>query len=257
MATGGRLRSRLVPTAKRERQRAARRARQAAVQAKKRRARLLRRGGLGLVIALAAVAIIYFVSRSPANGCPATNGSSAKKTSFTKAPPMCISTSKTYTATVTTDVGTFDISLDTKASPTTVNDFVYLALYHFYDGLTFHRVIPGFVVQGGDPNPPTKSNPSGNGAQGPGYSVAGEVPKAGSYKLGTVAMAKTSSQPSGTAGSQFFIVVGKQGESLPPQYSILGKVTSGMSVVNKIAAGGTTSGQPKVLHKIISVTISS
>ncbi|TAN29680.1 MAG: peptidylprolyl isomerase [Actinomycetota bacterium] len=158
---------------------------------------------------------------------------------------MCINTSANYTAVVKTDVGTFDIALDAKAAPKTVNNFVFLARYHFYDGVIFHRVMPGFVVQGGDP--------TGTGTGGPGYTFADELPKAGSYKLGSVAMANTGSP--GTNGSQFFIIVGTQGEQLPPSYSLFGQVTSGMDIVQKIAADGSTSGTPKVVHKMISVTI--
>jgi len=158
---------------------------------------------------------------------------------------MCINTSASYTAVVKTDVGTFDIALDAKAAPKTVNNFVFLARYHFYDGVIFHRVMPGFVVQGGDP--------TGTGTGGPGYTFADELPKAGSYKLGSVAMANIG-KPN-TNGSQFFIVVGTQGEQLPPSYSLFGQVTSGMSVVQKIASDGSASGTPKVVHKMISVTI--
>ncbi len=157
---------------------------------------------------------------------------------------MCITTSASYTAVVKTDVGTFDIALNAKAAPKTVNNFVFLARYHFYNGVIFQRVIPGFVVQGGDP--------TGTGTGGPGYTFADELPKAGSYKLGSVAMANAGPN---TNGSQFFIVVGTQGEQLPPSYSLFGQVTSGMSVVQKIAADGSTGGTPKVVHKMISVTI--
>lgn len=157
---------------------------------------------------------------------------------------MCINTSASYTAVVKTDVGTFDIALNAKEAPKTVNNFVFLARYHYFDGITFHRVIPGFVVQGGDP--------TGTGAGGPGYTFADELPKAGAYKLGSVAMANSGPN---TNGSQFFIVVGPQGEQLQPNYSLFGQVTSGMSVVQKIAANGTPGGTPSVVHKMISVTI--
>lgn len=176
--------------------------------------------------------------------CPPVGGSAKREIAFTKAPPMCINTSASYTAIVKTDVGTFDIALNAKEAPKTVNNFVFLARYHFYNGVIFHRVIPGFVVQGGDP--------TGTGLGGPGYTFADELPPAGSYKLGSVAMANSGAN---TNGSQFFIVVGPSGEALPPSYSLFGQVTSGMSVVQKIAADGTSSGTPTVTHKIISVTI--
>ncbi|MDE3087445.1 MAG: peptidylprolyl isomerase [Acidobacteriota bacterium] len=162
---------------------------------------------------------------------------------------------KTYTATVKTDAGVFTIALDTKDSPATVNSFVFLAENHYYDCIVFHRVIHGFVVQGGDP--------TGTGGGGVGYKVQGELPKSGNYPLYSVAMAKTSADPNGTVGSQFYVVSGTQGTSLPAQYAYLGQVNSGASVIRQIDADGapandpTGTGKPTVLHRMISVTISS
>jgi cyclophilin family peptidyl-prolyl cis-trans isomerase len=136
---------------------------------------------------------------------------------------MVISTAKTYTATMTTSCGTIVIRLEPKQAPTTVNNFVFLADQGFYNGLTFHRVIPGFVIQGGDPK--------GDGTGGPGYQFADEPPTT-PYTLGDVAMANAGPN---TNGSQFFIVEGVQGTRLPLQYSRLGKVTSGIAVVQRIA----------------------
>ena len=176
--------------------------------------------------------------------CPKADGSSPKTEKFSAPPQLCIDTSKTYTATMSTDVGTMQIALDAKAAPMTVNNFVFLARYHFFDGLTFHRVIPGFVVQGGDPQ--------GTGAGGPGYTFADELPAAGAYKIGSLAMANSGAN---TNGSQFFIIVGSEGAQLPPQYSLFGMVTSGIDVAHKIEADGTAQGTPKVVHKMVSVTI--
>ena len=168
---------------------------------------------------------------------------------------MTISTAKTYTATVVTDVGTFAIALDPKAAPIAVNSFVFLADHGFFNCVTFHRVIPGFVVQGGDP--------TGTGSGGPGYQFTEHGPPAASnpaqqYPLGSVAMANSSSgttDPS-TNGSQFFIVTGPSGESLPPDYVLFGHVSSGMSVVQKISADGTPSGTPpKIIHRMLKVTV--
>ncbi len=180
-------------------------------------------------------------------GCPALNGSSPHYTRFSAPPKMCIDPAKTYTAKMKTDVGTITIKLDAAKNPTTVNNFVFLAGYHFYDGTAFHRVIPGFVDQGGDP--------TGTGTGGPGYEFNGGAPKSPSvYTAGALAMAN-SGGPS-TDGSQFFIVVGQGGKGLSPNYSYFGQVTSGMGVVDKINADGTASGTPKVVHKVESVTIS-
>ncbi len=176
--------------------------------------------------------------------CPNPNGSSPRYEHFSSAPPMCINPAKTYIANVKTDVGTFVITLNSAQAPKTVNNFVFLARYHFYDGLIFHRVIPGFVVQGGDP--------LGTGLGGPGYQFADELPKAGSYKIGTVAMANAGPN---TNGSQFFIITGANGVGLPPLYSLFGKVYEGLEVVKAIEAAGTPSGKPKERCAMLSVTI--
>lgn len=144
-----------------------------------------------------------------------------------------------------TDAGPVTIALDAKAAPKTVNNFVFLARNHYYDGLTFHRVIAGFMAQGGDPE--------GTGMGGPGYEFEDELPKAGAYKVGSVAMANAGPN---TNGSQFFIVAGQAGVQLPPLYSLFGQVTSGMDTVNKIMADGSAGdGAPTKIHKIESVTI--
>lgn len=180
--------------------------------------------------------------------CPKLNGSSPHYTRFLAAPPMCISPSKQYTAHMVTDVGTITIKLLAAKDPTSVNNFVFLSLYHFYDGTEFHRVVTGFVDQGGDP--------TGTGAGGPGYSFNGGAPKTNKvYTAGALAMANSGSPSSD--GSQFFIVVGKGGAGLSPDYSYFGQVTGGISVVNKINADGTatSAGTPKVVHKVLKVTI--
>ena len=180
--------------------------------------------------------------------CPKADGSSPRTTSFAKPPPMCIDPAKTYTATMqTSQGGPITIAFDPKQAPKTVNNFVVLSRYHFYDGLTFHRIVPDFVIQGGDPQ--------GNGQGGPGYQFADELPAAGQYKLGSLAMANSGPN---TNGSQFFIITGQQGVQLPPQYSLFGQVTGGMDVVNKIAALGdpnSQNGTPKQTVTMTSVTI--
>ena len=176
--------------------------------------------------------------------CFGVSGNPARKIKFSAAPPMCINAAKSYTAVEQTDVGTFDITLDPKAAPKTVNNFVFLSMYHYYDSIVFHRVIPGFVVQGGDP--------TGTGTGGPGYQFADELPKAGAYKVGSLAMANSGPN---TNGSQFFIITGSQGVQLPPQYSLFGQVTTGMTVVSAIEKDGTSGGTPKVEHHMVHVTI--
>lgn len=162
--------------------------------------------------------------------CPADDGSSERTTSFGAAPPTCIDDTKTYTATMETTLGTITAELDPALAPETVNNFVFLARYHYYDGVPFHRIIKGFVIQGGD----AVGDPLGTG--GPGYTIAEELPTvegdAKAYEVGSLAMANTGQ--SSSTGSQFFVVTGQNGVNLPPQYSLFGKVTEGMDVVSAI-----------------------
>ncbi len=165
---------------------------------------------------------------------------------------MTIDPTKTYTATIKTDLGTITAVLDAKTAPVAANDFVFLANQKFYNCVTFHRVIPTFMDQTGDP--------TGTGTGGVGYTVQGEVPTTASpqYPIGSLAMAKTSSAPNGTSSNQFFIVAGSEGESLPPDYALFGQVTAGQDVVNKINADGDSSDDgtpPKVIHRMLSVTV--
>ncbi len=136
---------------------------------------------------------------------------------------------KTYTATVQTNLGTFAFTLDVADSPCTSSSFAQLARQRFFDGLIFHRIVPKFVIQGGDPN--------GNGSGGPGYTVVDTPPSNGRYVRGVVAMAKTGAEPPGTSGSQFFVVTGADA-GLPPDYALLGKVTRGLDVVERIGRLG-------------------
>jgi peptidylprolyl isomerase len=176
--------------------------------------------------------------------CPEADGSSPKRQRFDGPPPMCIDPAKSYAAEMVTSHGTMKIALDPLAAPKTVNNFVFLARYHYFDGIVFHRIIPGFVLQGGDPE--------GSGRGGPGYRFEDELPKPGRYEVGSLAMANAGPN---TNGSQFFVISGPDGVGLPPQYSLFGKVVSGLDVVSKIDAVGTRSGQPKERVVIESVTI--
>ena len=180
-----------------------------------------------------------------ATDCPPADGSAAKKQRFDAPPPMCIDPSKRYTAVMKTSKGDMTIALDPGAAPKTVNNFVVLARYHYYDGIVFHRIIPGFVLQGGDPQ--------GDGRGGPGYRFEDELPAPGRYELGSLAMANAGPD---TNGSQFFVISGPDGVRLPPQYSLFGKVVAGLDVVATIDAIGTPgAGKPKEPVTIESVTI--
>ena len=145
-----------------------------------------------------------------------------------------------------TSMGTMTISLDSASAPQTVNSFVFLARYHYYDGIIFHRIIKGFVCQGGDP--------TGTGTGGPGYRFADELPKAGRYEIGSLAMANAGPN---TNGSQFFLISGPQGVRLPPQYALFGKVVKGLEVVEAMQQVDTDGkDRPKTDVVIQSVTIS-
>jgi cyclophilin family peptidyl-prolyl cis-trans isomerase len=132
---------------------------------------------------------------------------------------------KTYVARVLTNCGAFEITLDADRAPKTGGSFKTLADKRFYDGLGFHRIVAGFVIQGGDPK--------GDGSGGPGYSITETPPDDLQYTKGVVAMAKTATEPAGTSGSQFFVVTGEDA-GLPPDYALLGKVSKGQEVVDKI-----------------------
>ncbi len=158
---------------------------------------------------------------------------------------MGIDPAKRYTATMDTSMGTMVIALDPIKAPKTVNSFVFLALNHYFDGIIFHRIINGFVCQGGDP--------TGTGRGGPGYRFEDELPKAGEYKIGSFAMANAGPN---TNGSQFFIISGPDGCRLPPAYALFGQVVKGLEVVEAMQSVPTAAGdRPKTDVVINSVTI--
>jgi len=179
-----------------------------------------------------------------ATDLPNPDGSSEKRQKFGAVPEMFIDPEKTYTATMVTSKGTLEILLDPHAAPTTVNSFVFLARWHYFDGIVFHRIIPGFVLQGGDP--------TGSGAGGPGYRFNDELPKTGRYEVGSLAMANAGPN---TNGSQFFVISGPDGVRLPPLYALFGKVVKGLDVVATINDVGSPSGKPREDVVIESVTI--
>ncbi len=175
---------------------------------------------------------------------PAADGSSSQQRKFDEEPPMIIDTNKRYVATMATSHGTMVIALDPLSAPKAVNSFVFLARYHYYDGVVFHRIIPGFVLQGGDP--------TGTGSGGPGYRFADELPAPGRYQVGSLAMANAGPN---TNGSQFFVISGPDGVRLPPLYSHFGEVVRGLDVIESIDGLGSRSGAPTERVVIESVTI--
>jgi len=273
-----------VGTEKRERQKAGRQARREAEQKAAKRQRGIRRFVTIGIVAVVVVGLSLLITKpwshssttaasttttstapvsaaqatadaaSKAAGCPSSPTAQLPNPQY-KAPPMTIDTSKTYTVTIKTDLGDVVATLDAKTAPVAVNSFVFLADQKYYNCNTFSRVLPQFMDQTGDPTGTTSGSA--------GYTVQGEVPATATpqYPLGSLAMAKTQASPAGTTGNAFFIVAGPQGESLPPQYALVGQVTSGQDVVQKINAdGGTTANNgipPAVIHRMLSVTVTS
>lgn len=159
-----------------------------------------------------------------ASGCEPAERPAARDGKTAK-PKVTLDPAKTYVATVTTNCGAFAITLDAERAPKTGGAFKALADAGFFDGLGFHRIVPGFVIQGGDP--------AGDGSGGPGFKVIEAPPSDLLYTKGVVAMAKTAVDDPGTSGSQFFVVTGEDA-GLPPEYALLGEVTSGQEVVDLI-----------------------
>lgn len=152
---------------------------------------------------------------------------------------------------VETSEGDFSIALDVDASPATTTSFRHLVEDGFYDGLNFSRVVPGFVIQGGDP---LADDPQRAGTGGPGYYVDEPVPPDTTYTQGVVAMAKTGSEPAGRSGSQFFVVSGRDAQ-LPPDFAYVGMVVSGLETVKKIESLGITDGPPSKEVTIEAMTL--
>jgi cyclophilin family peptidyl-prolyl cis-trans isomerase len=149
-------------------------------------------------------------------------------------------------ATVQTSHGEFTIELDAEASPRAVESFLDLARRGFFDGTVFHRIVPGFVIQGGDP--------TGTGTGGPGYSTVDPPAASTTYSQGVVAMAKKADDAPGTAGSQFFVVTADDA-GLPPEYAVIGTVTEGLDVVMRIGELGDTAQKPTERVEIGSVKV--
>lgn len=276
-----------MATSKRERQKAARREKLERQERYNRRRKNIRRGIIVAIIAVLVVgtgAFLFSGSKTPtttttaaaaatttttttlapgyhitqaqsnakavAYGCPASTKTRVNTLSWKTAPPMTINKADTYYARFDTTAGTFIVELDAATAPITTNNFVFLAEHNFYKCVIFHRVISTFMIQGGDP--------TGTGEGGPGYTIADEYPKTGNptYPLYSIAMANTG-QPH-TGGSQFFIVTGVEGETLPAEYSLFGKVISGFRAVDTIQDANSTSSSgvpPSITYRILNITI--
>jgi cyclophilin family peptidyl-prolyl cis-trans isomerase len=182
---------------------------------------------------------------SKQKGCERVSQPPPKRVRKQSPPSFRLSPKKTYVAVVETSCGSFELKLDPKQAPRTGGSFVTLARKGFYDDLTFHRIVPGFVIQGGDPR--------GTGTGGPGYKVRERPPADVVYSEGVAAMAKTGTEPPGTSGSQFFVVTAADA-NLPPDYALLGEVSGGLDVVRRIGQVRTGPGdrplEPVVIKRI-------
>jgi peptidyl-prolyl cis-trans isomerase B (cyclophilin B) len=168
-------------------------------------------------------------------GCNAVEAPSSRETSKQPKPKQALDASKSWSLVVKTNCGDFTIGLDLESGPNAAASMVALARSGWFDGTIFHRIAPGFVIQGGDP--------TASGSGGPGYTTVDPPPKDARYTKGVVAMAKTPDEPAGAGGSQFFVVTG-QDAGLPPDYAVVGKITDGQDVVQKIGRLGDQSEQP-------------
>jgi cyclophilin family peptidyl-prolyl cis-trans isomerase len=180
-----------------------------------------------------------------ADGCTDVDVPPAREDGGQTAPTERLDPEKTYDLVVKTNCGSFTVRLDLEKAPATSASLVSLAKSGFYDDMIFHRIVPGFVIQGGDP--------TGTGEGGPGYKTVDRPPSDTSYGRGVVAMAKAGDEDPGTAGSQFFVVTGSS-VGLPPDYAVLGHVNSGIEVVERIGSLGDASTeqptQPVVVESV-------
>ena len=184
---------------------------------------------------------------SEPDGCPPADGTETQTREFSAAPPFCLDPDKTYTATVSTNIGELTVELDQSIAPQTVNSFVFLARNQYFDDTVCHRVIQEFVVQCGDP--------TATGTGGPGYALADELPERGAYKIGSLAMANSGPN---TQGSQFFIISGANGAALDPLYSLFGQVAEAdlavigeINVLGSVDGSGITSSEVRILDVTI------
>ena len=184
--------------------------------------------------------------QSTAEGCADVDAPAAKADGGATKPTAQLDKGTTYVVVVETSCGDFEITLDQKLAPNTAASLVALANDGFFDNTTFHRIVPDFVIQGGDP--------TGTGSGGPGYSTVDTPPSDAAYTRGVVAMAKSQLEPPGTSGSQFFVVTAEDAK-LPPDYAIVGDVTQGYDTVERIGALGDANEQPTQPVVIERVTV--
>ena len=181
-----------------------------------------------------------------ATDCADVEAPDAREPGSNEAPSEPLDASKTHTLTFDTSCGSFTVTLDAESAPKTAASLVALANAGYFDDTVFHRVVPGFVIQGGDP---TQS-----GSGGPGYSTVDVPPSDAAYTQGVVAMAKSGVEAPGTAGSQFFVVTGDDA-GLPPDYAVVGEVTDGLDAVLRIDALGVGDGPPSQSVVVNTVTV--
>jgi peptidyl-prolyl cis-trans isomerase B (cyclophilin B) len=186
-------------------------------------------------VVLAVVVAVIVLARSGGDDSESAPAPVTKEGNLDE-PGTVVAEGEPATVTMETSEGTFEITLDTERAPVTANNFAYLTEEGFYDGLGFHRIVPDFVIQGGDP--------LGDGTGDPGYKVVEPPPEDIEYEVGVVAMAKSGAEAPGTSGSQFYIVTGSGGQALTPDYALVGEVSEGMDVVEKIGALGGPDEQP-------------
>ena len=226
--------------AKRQRQKEQRRAK-IAEEIRQAQVKRRRRSAINLsVVAIILAGALYFIrsgneekkdAKPKVAGCSEVKPATTQTRTPKEPPPMTIDPAKKYIAVVETSCGSIEIELAAATSPNTVNSFVFLAKEGFYNGLTFHRIVKDFAIQGGDPK--------GDGTGGPEYKTVDAPPADFKYIEGVVAMAKSGPEAPGTAGSQFFIVPGDGAEILEPVYAVLGKVVKGDAALAKLNALAT------------------
>ena len=182
-----------------------------------------------------------------ATGCEQVEAPARREPETLEPPSGTLDPTKTWKLTFETSCGNFTVELDLRLAPETTASLVQLARERFYDDTVFHRIVPGFVIQGGDP---TRS-----GEGGPGYATLDVPPRTVRYTKGVVAMAKSGFEPPGTSGSQFFVVTAEDA-GLQPEYAVVGEVTEGLDVVERIGKLGDANEQPTQPVVIRTVTVS-